>query len=95
MLKREAYIQNLTGIEFTEALYLTDFLDGFPEISVTTHEWDSGGPMSGNYSYITVHRKSQARLLRKLTVIRDRLKMFGEGGSFAREIEAKLEATEN
>jgi hypothetical protein len=90
------YIHHLTGIDFNVDGYLTEFLDEFPEISVSTHEWFGGAPgCSGNYSYITVARQSQTGLLKNLTDIRDRLAMFVEGKSFAEGIEAKLEAPEN
>lgn len=88
------YILHLTGIEFTEALSFSEILELFPEVTVSSHEWNGGGPgCSGYYAYITVNRKSQARLIKKLTNIRDRLEMFVNAGSVRKEIETKLKSS--
>jgi hypothetical protein len=90
------YIHHLTGIEFTTDLSFSEILGLFPEIKVSGHDWDGGFPgNSGYYSYITVNRESQTKLLKKLTDIRDRLEMFVKAESFSEEIQAKLESPEN
>lgn len=93
-----AYFQHLIEVNFYTCgsladLTLSGFLDAFPEVTISEHIWFGGAPgCSGNYAYITVHRKSQARLLNKLADIRDRLETFVKAGSFADEIQAQLES---
>ena len=87
------YILHLTGVEFTEELSFTELLELFPEVNVSSHEWNGGGPgHSGYYSYITVNRKSQSGLKMMLEKIRDRLELFVKATSLTEEIERKLES---
>jgi hypothetical protein len=88
-----AFISHLTGFKLTSDLSISEIMEMLPEVTVSEHEWDGGGPgCSGYFSYITVYRKNQARLLKKLNDVRFRLEMFVEAGAFTEQIQAKLES---
>lgn len=70
----DAYIHDLTGVDFHADIRLFEFLKALPEVTLISNVWSSSPGASGYSSYVTVDRKSQAGLLTKLTSIRDRLK---------------------
>jgi len=68
------YINPLAGVNLYVGEDWSCFLEALG-ISITTNMWDGGGPAhSGYYSFLTVPRESQDFLLKKLTVIKNRLK---------------------
>jgi len=72
------YINLLAGVNLFAGEDWSCFLEALG-ISVITNMWDGGGPChSGYYSFLTVRRESQDFLLKKLTVIQNRLKALEE-----------------
>jgi hypothetical protein len=88
----DAYINHLTGIDFYADLGLRGFLEALPEVTVISSEWSSSPGSSGFCSHVTVDRKSQVGLLKKLILIRKRLEIFVKAGSFTKEIQEGLES---